>query len=68
MELGQTVYTVNAKTNKVDEWIFDDIIEREDETLFVLYNDMGSVILPHNAVYPTRAKALEVAKLQPLFF
>lgn len=63
MKIGQTVYTVNAKTNEVDEWIFDDIIKVEDKTLFDLHNDMGRVMLPCNAVYPTRARALEIAKL-----
>lgn len=63
MKIGQTVYTVNAKTNEVDEWTLDSVLKSKGKTLLVLTDGKGTGVFPHNAVYPTRARALEIAKL-----
>ena len=64
MKIGQTVYTVNAKTNKVDEWTLDSVLKsKKHKPLLVLTDGKHTGVFPHNAVYPTRARALEIAKL-----
>lgn len=46
--IGKTVYTVNNKTNDVDEWTCNAILYNE---LCMLHNDKGTVFLPLKCVF-----------------
>lgn len=64
MKIGQTVYTVNNKTNTIDEWTFNGVLNTGGKRLCHLVNGKKYCFLPHNAVYSTRTKALQIAKLK----
>lgn len=65
--IGKTVYTVNNKTNEVDEWIcigeFNGHFRRSKTRLCVLRRDKKQTILPKRFVYLSIDKAREVAKI-----
>ena len=50
MKVGDTVYTVNAKTNKVDSWIYNGTLRTPDEILVNLVNGKKSCFLPARCV------------------
>jgi len=64
--VGKTVYTVNAKTNEVDEWLcfgeMSGLYQGKNERLCLLGKDRKQVVLPKRCVYNTLEKALEIAK------
>lgn len=62
MEVGQTVYTVNNVTNKVDSWTCDGVLHTEDGLLVRLVNGERFCYLPAKCVFLTEASALAVAK------
>ena len=64
MKSGQTVYTVNAKTNTVDEWTYMGIFRTPLTTLVHLRDGEMFCFLPINCVYETREKAEEIANLK----
>ena len=61
---GKTVYTVNAKTNTVDEWIcfgeFTGVYQERKERLCYLGHNGFSCVLPKRCVFLSKAKALAV--------
>ena len=65
--VGKTVYTVNAKTNEVDEWIcFGEITgqyQGKKERLCLLEHEGKQTVLPKRCVFTSREKALDVAKI-----
>lgn len=63
MKVGQTVYTVNNTTNKVDSWTYAGTLPAKDEFLIHLVNGKRETFLPVRCVFTSKAKALEVAKL-----
>ena len=63
MEYGQKVYTVNAKTNEIDEWFYEGILPAENELLACLRNGKKYTHLPLRCVYLSEETAKEVAKL-----
>ena len=64
MKSGQTVYTVNAKTNAVDEWEYVNTFHTLDGKLAHLRNGKKYIFIPLRCVYETREKALEVAEIK----
>ena len=50
MVVGDTVYTVNAKTNKVDSWIYNGTLRTPDEILVNLVSGKKSCFLPARCV------------------
>jgi hypothetical protein len=63
MVVGDTVYTVNAKTNKVDSWIYNGTLRTPDEILVNLVNGKKSCFLPARCVYLSEIQALTVAEI-----
>ena len=63
MLVGDTVYTVNAKTNKVDSWIYNGMLRTPDEILINLVNGKKSCFLPARCVYLSKIQALAVAEI-----
>ena len=61
---GQRVYTVNAKTGKVDPWNYDGIFTIADETIVHLVKGKKQCYLPIRCVFPSKEKALEVANMR----
>lgn len=64
MKIGQTVYTVNAKTNEVDSWEFAGTIKDDGEILVRLENGDKSCFLPARCVYETETVAKYIAGLK----
>lgn len=62
MKIGQEVYTVNAKTNKVDTWTYNGALPTKDELLIHLVNGKKYCFLPARCVYESKDKALAVAE------
>ena len=60
-EGGQTVYTVNAKTNEVDEWIISGVIPGNK---YILTRGKYQCVLPGKCIFDDRDQALAVAKKQ----
>ena len=64
--VGKTVYTANAKTNTVDEWIcfgeFNGLYQGKTERLCFLEKDKRRVVLPKRCVFLSKETALDVAK------
>ena len=62
--VGKTVYTVNAKTNSVDEWVcfgeFTGLYQGKKERLCFLEKDKKRLVLPKRCVFLTKEKALAV--------
>jgi hypothetical protein len=63
MLVGDTVYTVNAKTNKVDSWIYNGTLRTPNEILINLVNGKKSCFLPARCVYLSKIQALAVAEI-----
>ena len=61
MKIGQEVYTVNAKTNEVDTWLFNGALRSKGELLIHLVNGKKYGFLPARCVYESKEKALAVA-------
>ena len=63
MKLGQIVYTVNGKTNKVDTWEVAGMMDTPNGVMVHLATLSGKsyCFLPRNCVFETREKALEIA-------
>ena len=61
MDLGQKVYTVNAKNNHVDSWQYGGALKANGEILIQLVNGKKSCFLPKRCVYDSREKAQAVA-------
>lgn len=61
MEIGQTVYTINAKTNKVDEWTYNGVMRTPKELLAHLTNGKKYCFLPVRCVFNTKLEAQFVA-------
>ena len=59
--LGDKVYTVNAKTNEVDEWEYAGAFKGNGETLIQLIDGDKTCFLPARCVFDTKEKALAVA-------
>ena len=63
---GKTVYTVNANTNRLDEWTcfgeITGIYQGRKERLCLLQKEQFSTILPKRCVFDTASAALEVTK------
>ena len=64
MIVGQTVYTVNNRTNEVDEWQYAGTLPTKDELLIHLRTANNQCFLPARCVFETREKALAVAEAQ----
>lgn len=62
MNIGQTVYTVNAKTNEVDTWTYSGKIEHKREYRVILTNGKKQGAFPPRCVYTSYERALEIAK------
>ena len=56
---GQTVYTVNNKTNEVDEWIVSGIIP--EKNLYILSRGNFQCVLPGRCIFEDKNRALSVA-------
>ena len=65
--IGKIVYTLNAKTNTVDEWIcigqLTGQFRGKKERLCILQKDKKQLVLPKRCVFLTEKDALAVAKL-----
>lgn len=59
--MRQKVYTVNGRTNVVDEWDLVGTLPGENEKLKVLSKGKRMCILPARCVFSDKAKALEIA-------
>lgn len=63
---GKTVYTVNAATNSVDEWIclakITGLYLGKKEKLCILANNGRQLVLPKRFVFIDKEKALAIAK------
>ena len=58
---GQTVYTVNAKTNNVDSWQSVGALKSKGEILIHLVNGKKYCFLPKRFVFDSLEKAQAVA-------
>lgn len=58
---GQTVYTVNAKTNEVDSWKYSGEIPTKDGLLVHLRADNNQCFLPRRCVFETELEAKIIA-------
>ena len=65
--LGDKVYTVNAKTNEVDTWEYAGVFKTKDETLIQLVDGKKTCFLPARCVYDTKEKATAVARKGQIF-
>lgn len=61
MNIGDTVYTVNAKTNKVDSWTHGGILRTPTELLVQLTKGKKYTFIPARCVFKTEEEALKVA-------
>lgn len=61
MNIGDTVYTVNNKTNKVDSWIYNGTLRTPDAILVQLVDCTSSCFIPFTCVFESREKAQAVA-------
>ena len=62
MKPGQTVYVINAKTNKLDEWIFDGYMIMPNGAFCRLVSGKNFCMLPKRCVFKDKDKALKVLK------
>ena len=62
MVKGQKVYTINAKTNNVDEWIYNGYLPAEKELLVHLSSGKEYCFLPARCVFSDKSEALAVAR------
>ena len=63
MTIGQEVYTVNAKTNKVDFWKYAGVLRTKGELLIHLVNGKKYCFLPARCVYTSYDEALKVGNI-----
>ena len=61
MEVGQTVYTVNNVTNKVDSWTYAGVLPTKDELLLHLVNGKRYCYLPARCVFESELEAKFIA-------
>lgn len=61
MTLGQTVYTVNNVTNKVDSWTLIGSIHTKDESLLRLEKGDKRLFLPKRCVFESEFEAKFIA-------
>lgn len=61
MEEGQTVYTVNAKTNTVDTWIYSGHLKTKEGLRLLLTNGKKSCFLPARCVFESELEAKFIA-------
>ena len=62
MKKGQTVYTVNGKTNTVDSWEYAGVLPTKDELLVHLVNGDKWCYLPARCVFESEAEAKSIAE------
>lgn len=60
MRFGQVVYTVNAKTNSIDEWLYNAMLPTQQGILLHLTNRKKYCMLPANCVFEDKTQALKV--------
>ena len=60
-KIGKTVYTVNNKTGKIDEWDCIRKIKFKNEYCYCLAQGERYCFLPERCVFATEEKAIEVA-------
>ena len=58
---GQTVYTVNAKTNMVDSWEYSGLLKTREGVLLFLTNGKKRTYLPARCVFETELEAKFIA-------
>ena len=61
MNIGDTVYTVNGKTNGVDTWQYDGVLPTKDGLLLRLVNGKKICYLPKRCVFETELEAKFIA-------
>ena len=61
MKIGDTVYTVNAKTNEVDSWEYAGILPTKGELLVHLTKGKKYCYIPARCVFTSEAEAKKVA-------
>lgn len=59
-EIGQTVYTANAKTKNVDKWTFSGLLPSGGEFLCHLTRGTKYVFLPRRCVFKSRKEAQKI--------
>lgn len=57
MVVGDTVYTVNNNTNKIDTWIYNGTLTMGGNTLVSLVKGTKTCLLPSNCVYLSKMEA-----------
>lgn len=62
MKMGDTVFTVNADTNKVDKWIFTGEMEMGGRLFMQLSTEKRSCFLPKECVFETHEEAAKIAR------
>lgn len=65
MKTGDTVYTVNAKTNEVDTWTYQGYIPAGGKRVIYLTRGVKSCVLPERCVFDSVEKARAVAAMKP---
>ena len=64
-KVGQTVYTVNNKTNNIDKWVYCGGIPAKDAFLCQLKNDNGQMMfIPEKCVFSSKSKAKKIKKFK----
>jgi hypothetical protein len=58
---GQTVYTVNAKTNTVDSWEYSGKLKTREGVQLLLTNGKKRTFLPARCVFKTELEAKFIA-------
>ena len=61
MKIGDTVYTINAKTNTVDSWTYNGMLPTKDGALCHLVNGKKYCCLPKRCVFETELEAKFIA-------
>lgn len=61
MKVGQTVYTVNNVTNKVDSWTYAGVLPTKEELLVRLVNGKKTCHLPARCVFEKESEAKFIA-------
>jgi hypothetical protein len=65
MKTGDTVYTVNAKTNEVDTWTYAGTMRADGTLLIHLKSGKKECVLPARCVFDSMEKARAVAAMKP---
>ena len=61
MRKGQTVYTINAKTNEIDSWTYMGSMRTEKELLIQLTQGRDHCYIPARCVFESESEARFVA-------